>query len=95
MDFCSTTIGKEAEAATKALQPGGVLLMENLRYHEEEMSGDITFSKNLSKLGTFYVNDAFGTAHRAHASTSIIAQFFKEKKCFGSLLEKEVLAFLW
>ena len=92
VDFCSTTIGEEAEAATKALQPGGVLLMENLRYHEEEMSGDITFSKNLSKLGTFYVNDAFGTAHRAHASTSIIAQFFKDKKCFGSLLEKEVLA---
>mgnify|MGYP003944990645 CR=1 FL=1 len=66
--------------------------MENLRYHEEEMSGDMTFSKKLSKLGTFYVNDAFGTAHRAHASTTIITQFFKEEKCFGSLLEKEVLA---
>lgn len=65
--------------------------MENLRFHEEETKGDLTFAEQLSNLGTVYVNDAFGTAHRAHASTTIMAQFF-EKKCFGKLLEKEVLA---
>jgi phosphoglycerate kinase len=69
-----------------------VLLMENLRFHEEETEGDLLFSKQLAQLGTIYVNDAFGTAHRAHASTTIMAQFFNEKKCFGALLEKEVLA---
>ena len=90
VDFCSTTIGEEAEAATKALKPGGVLLMENLRYHKEEMSGDITFSKNLSKLGTFYVNDAFGTAHRAHASTTIVADFFPGEKSCGYLIKSEM-----
>ena len=66
--------------------------MENLRYHNEELNGDENFSRQLSKLGTIYVNDAFGTAHRAHASTTIIAKFFKNKKCIGALLEKEINA---
>ncbi|MFQ3341711.1 MAG: phosphoglycerate kinase [Flavobacteriaceae bacterium] len=90
--FCGTSVGKDAEAAAKGLLAGEVLLMENLRYHDEEIAGDLAFSEQLSRLGSIYVNDAFGTAHRAHSSTTIIAQFFKEHKCFGSLLEKEVLA---
>lgn len=91
VSFSEHCLGSEAEALTAALPAGGVLLMENLRFHEEETKGDLTFAEQLSNLGTVYVNDAFGTAHRAHASTTIMAQFF-EKKCFGKLLEKEVLA---
>lgn len=91
VSFSEHCVGSEAEALTAALPAGGVLLMENLRFHEEETKGDLTFAEQLSNLGTVYVNDAFGTAHRAHASTTIMAQFF-EKKCFGKLLEKEVLA---
>ena len=72
------------------LEPGEVLLLENLRFYDEEKNGDLGFAEQLSKLGDIYVNDAFGTAHRAHASTTIIAQFFKGKKCFGSLLAKEI-----
>ena len=90
--FCSTSVGTEAEAASNGLDRGEVLLMENLRFHKEETSGDVIFSEKLARLGTVYVNDAFGTAHRAHASTTIIARFFGKNKCFGSLLEKEVLA---
>ena len=90
--FCSTSVGTEAEAASNGLDQGEVLLMENLRFHKEETSGDVIFSEKLARLGTVYVNDAFGTAHRAHASTTIIARFFQKNKCFGSLLEKEVLA---
>jgi phosphoglycerate kinase len=67
-----------------------VLLLENLRFHAEETAGDVEFSKKLAKLGDVYVNDAFGTAHRAHASTTIIAQFFPENKCFGLLLAREI-----
>ncbi|MEK9739973.1 MAG: phosphoglycerate kinase [Flavobacteriaceae bacterium] len=92
VQFCSTTVGQAAEKKAANLNPGEVLLMENLRFHEEETEGDLLFSKQLAQLGTIYVNDAFGTAHRAHASTTIMAQFFNEKKCFGALLEKEVLA---
>jgi phosphoglycerate kinase len=92
VEFCTTTVGSAAEAQAKALEPGSILLMENLRFHEEETAGDVPFSEQLSRLGTIYVNDAFGTAHRAHASTTIIARFFEENKCFGHLLEKEVLA---
>ena len=92
VEFCTTTVGSAAEAQAEALEPGAILLMENLRFHEEETAGDVSFSEQLSRLGTIYVNDAFGTAHRAHASTTIIARFFEENKCFGSLLEKEVLA---
>ena len=66
--------------------------MENLRFHAEEEKGDKNFAEQLSKLGDIYVNDAFGTAHRAHASTTIVAQFFPEKKCFGFLLAKEIEA---
>ena len=66
------------------------MLLENLRFHEEEKQGDKDFAEQLSKLGDIYVNDAFGTAHRAHASTTIVAQFFPEAKCFGHLLAKEI-----
>ena len=75
--FSSTCVGEEAEKKAKKLKAGEVLLMENLRYHNEELNGDENFSRQLSKLGTIYVNDAFGTAHRAHASTTIIAKFLK------------------
>ena len=90
--FSKNCIGEIAQSQASLLKPGEVLLMENLRYHNEETSGDLAFSKELSKLGTIYVNDAFGTAHRAHSSTTIIAQFFNHNKCFGRLLEKEVLS---
>jgi len=90
--FCKNCIGSEAESKAASLLPGEVLLMENLRFNQEETKGDLLFSKGLSKLGTIFVNDAFGTAHRAHASTTIIANFFQNNKCFGSLLEKEVMA---
>ena len=88
--FASDCIGEIAENAAKNLQPGEILLLENLRFYAEEEKGDVEFSKKLATLGDIYVNDAFGTAHRAHASTTIIAQFFKEAKCFGYLLAKEI-----
>ncbi|MEL1247011.1 phosphoglycerate kinase [Flavobacterium helocola] len=88
--FASDCIGEIAENAAKNLQPGEILLLENLRFYAEEEKGDVEFSKKLASLGDIYVNDAFGTAHRAHASTTIIAQFFKEAKCFGYLLAKEI-----
>ena len=88
--FASHCIGEIAENAAKNLQPGEILLLENLRFYAEEEKGDVEFSKKLASLGDIYVNDAFGTAHRAHASTTIIAQFFKEAKCFGYLLAKEI-----
>ncbi|CAI8305572.1 MAG: Phosphoglycerate kinase [Bacteroidota bacterium] len=92
VQFCDEVVGEKAEAQALALQPGEVLLLENLRFHEEETKGDEVFSAALAKLGTVYVNDAFGTAHRAHASTTIVAQFFAEKKCFGHLLSGEIEA---
>ena len=88
--FAENCVGEEAEAMANALQPGEILLLENLRYHEEEKQGNLEFAEKLSKLGDIYVNDAFGTAHRAHASTTIVAQFFPEAKCFGHLLAKEM-----
>jgi len=88
--FVSDCIGEEAEAASANLEPGQILLLENLRFHDEEKQGDINFAKALSKLGDIYVNDAFGTAHRAHASTTNIVQFFNENKCFGLLMAKEI-----
>ncbi|MDX1271908.1 phosphoglycerate kinase [Bizionia paragorgiae] len=88
--FVSNCVGAEAEEAAANLQPGELLILENLRFHDEETAGDTAFAEQLSKLGDIYVNDAFGTAHRAHASTTVIAQFFPGKKCFGSLLEKEI-----
>ena len=88
--FIDDCIGEKVEKAVTELEPGEVLLLENLRFYDQEKNGDLAFAEKLSKLGDIYVNDAFGTAHRAHASTTIIAQFFKDKKCFGSLLAKEI-----
>ncbi len=90
--FSEDCIGDEATQKAKNLKPGQVLLLENLRYYNEEKQGDVAFAEALSKLGDIYVNDAFGTAHRAHASTSIIAQFFPGNKCFGYLLEQEIIS---
>ena len=90
LKFIEECVGDDAEKAAAELQSGEVLLLENLRFHPEEKAGDKDFAKQLSKLGDIYVNDAFGTAHRAHASTTIIAQYFPENKCFGLLLAKEV-----
>jgi phosphoglycerate kinase len=88
--FSPDCIGNEAVKAVKELQAGEILLLENLRFYAEEEAGDVEFAKELAFLGDIYVNDAFGTAHRAHASTTIIAQFFPENKCFGLLLAKEI-----
>jgi len=88
--FVDDCVGSAAEAAAAELEPGEILLLENLRYHPEETAGDEAFAKALASLGDVYVNDAFGTAHRAHASTAVIAQFFPEQKCFGHLLAKEI-----
>lgn len=88
--FVSECVGEKAESAAENLQPGEVLLLENLRFHKEEEAGDKAFSEKLAKLGDIYVNDAFGTAHRAHASTTIIADFFPQNKCFGYLLAQEI-----
>jgi phosphoglycerate kinase len=90
IQFAADCIGEVAETAAKNLQPGEILLLENLRFYAEEENGDVAFSKKLAALGDIYVNDAFGTAHRAHASTTIIAQFFQDAKCFGYLLAKEI-----
>jgi phosphoglycerate kinase len=88
--FVSDCVGEIAEKTSADLKMGEVLLLENLRFHPEEEKGDEAFAKKLSKLGDVYVNDAFGTAHRAHASTTIIAKFFPENKCFGSLMAQEI-----
>lgn len=88
--FVNNCVGEEAEQAVANLEPGKILILENLRFHEEETKGDKDFAEQLSKLGDIYVNDAFGTAHRAHASTTVVAQFFPENKCFGYLLEQEI-----
>ncbi|SHK26255.1 phosphoglycerate kinase [Epilithonimonas mollis] len=90
--FVDESVGEKAEEAANALQPGEILLLENLRFHNEEEKGDPAFAEKLSKLGDAYVNDAFGTAHRAHASTAVIAQFFPSTKFFGLLMEKELVA---
>lgn len=88
--FASDCRGEVAQNAADNLQPGQILLLENLRFYPEEEAGDVAFAKELASLGDIYVNDAFGTAHRAHASTTIIAQFFPNDKCFGLLLAKEI-----
>ena len=92
VQFSSDAIGEEAEQKAAALKPGEILLLENLRFHNEEEKGDRDFAEKLSKLGDAYVNDAFGTAHRAHASTAILADFFPSTKFFGLLLSKELEA---
>ena len=88
--FVSDSVGTEVEAVVANAQPGDVILLENLRFYAEEEKGDENYAKQLANLGDVYVNDAFGTAHRAHASTTIVAQFFPENKCFGFLLAKEI-----
>jgi phosphoglycerate kinase len=88
--FVNSCVGADAEAAVATLKPGEVLILENLRFHKEETAGDLAFSEQLSKLGDIYVNDAFGTAHRAHASTTVVAQFFEEKVA-GLVMEAELV----
>src|SRR5690606_32122619 len=90
VQFADDCIGSEAVEKAKNLKSGGVLLLENLRYYKEEEAGDVAFSEKLASLGDVYVNDAFGTAHRAHASTTIIAQSFPDNKYFGLLLAIEI-----
>mgnify|MGYP003322194635 FL=1 len=87
--FSQDVIGEDAIKKSSELKRGEVLLLENVRFHNEETTGDIDFARDLSKLGDCYINDAFGTAHRAHSSTTVVAGFFKDK-FFGKLLEKEV-----
>ncbi len=89
--FVEDCVGDTVKQAVDALLPGEILLLENLRYHPEEKAGDSGFAEQLAAFGDIYVNDAFGTAHRAHASTAIIAQFFPENKCFGNLLASEIV----
>ncbi|PVW15155.1 phosphoglycerate kinase [Marixanthomonas spongiae] len=88
--FVDDCVGETVEQAVADLKSGEILLLENLRYHPEEKQGDRAFAEKLAKLGDYYVNDAFGTAHRAHASTAIIADFFPDNKCFGLLLASEI-----
>lgn len=91
VNFADDCIGKSAVELAGELKPGEVLLLENLRFYKEEEKGDKEFAKKLANLGDVYVNDAFGTAHRAHASTAVIAQFFpKDKRMFGLLMESEI-----
>lgn len=88
--FADDCIGEQAVTMAAGLEARDVLLLENLRFYKEEEKGDAAFAKKLADLGNFYVNDAFGTAHRAHASTAIIAQYFPENKCFGYVMAKEI-----
>ena len=90
VQFSKDTIGPGVEAKAQALQPGQVMLLENLRFYDEETKGDEQFANALSTLADCYINDAFGTAHRAHASTTIVAQFFPKAKYFGYLLAQEI-----
>ena len=90
--FAKDSIGEKTEKLVKSLQPGQVLMLENLRFYKEETEGNKLFAQKLASYADYYINDAFGTAHRAHASTTIIAQFFKNKKFSGHLLSKEVEA---
>ncbi|HMG11162.1 MAG TPA: phosphoglycerate kinase [Mucilaginibacter sp.] len=90
VEFANDCIGAEAVEKSKELEKGEVLLLENLRFYKEEEKGDVAFAEKLSKLGDVYVNDAFGTAHRAHASTAVVAQFFPDAKFFGYLMAAEL-----
>ncbi|HLT88890.1 MAG TPA: phosphoglycerate kinase, partial [Sphingobacterium sp.] len=90
VQFANDCIGEEAIQKSAALKAGQVLLLENLRFYKEEEKGDVGFAEKLAKLGDVYVNDAFGTAHRAHASTAIIAQFFPSNKYAGYLMAAEI-----
>jgi len=88
--FADDCIGATAAELSANLQAGEIVLLENLRFYQNEEKGDVEFAEKLSKYGSFYVNDAFGTAHRAHASTAVIAQFFSGKKCFGYVMANEI-----
>lgn len=89
--FAENCVGPAAQSAAAALQPGEILLLENTRFHEEEEKGDEAFAQQLASLADIYLNDAFGSAHRAHASTTIVAKYFPpERKGFGFLMEKEL-----
>lgn len=88
--FVNDSVGADVEKVVADAKAGDVILLENLRFYKEEEAGDEAFAEKLSKLGDIYVNDAFGTAHRAHASTTIVAKFFPNDKCFGLLLAKEI-----
>ena len=88
--FSEDCIGDKTNKTAESLLPGQVMLLENLRFYKEETQGDYGFAKALGSLGDFYINDAFGTAHRAHASSTVIAEFFPNNKCFGYLLAKEI-----
>ena len=90
--FVEDAVGEQVDEAYANLENGEILLLENLRFYSEETKGDSAFAEKLSKYGDIYVNDAFGTAHRAHASTTIVANYFTENKCFGNLLAKEIKA---
>ena len=90
VQYADDCIGEQASEKAAKLKPGDVLLLENLRFYKEETKGDIAFAEKLSKLADVYMNDAFGTAHRAHASTAIIADFFPEEKMFGYVMSNEV-----
>ena len=92
LKFCPDCLGEDATNMAGNLKPGEILLLENLRFYEEEEKGDLKFAEKLSKYADAYVNDAFGTAHREHASTSVIAQFFPKTKFFGLLMAKELEA---
>jgi len=89
-DFASDCMGAETRQKCDSLKPGQVLLLENLRFYKEEEKGDADFAKKLSELGDFYVNDAFGTAHRRHASTAVVAEHFQGKRCAGFLMADEI-----
>ncbi len=88
--FADDCIGEEAFSLSASLKPGEILLLENLRFHKEEEKGDAAFAEKLAAHGDIYVNDAFGTAHRAHASTAVIARYFPENKCFGYVMANEL-----
>lgn len=88
--FSNDCIGEGAEYLSRNLKPGEVLLLENLRFYKHETAGDLNFAEQLANHGDFYVNDAFGTAHRGHASTTMVANFFTNKKAFGLLLQNEI-----
>ncbi len=90
--FVDDCVGEKVDEAYANLESGEILLLENLRFYGEETNGDAEFAEKLSKYGDVYVNDAFGTAHRAHASTTVVANYFAENKCFGYLLAKEIKA---
>jgi phosphoglycerate kinase len=92
VSFSNSCVGQEAENASTNLGRGEILLLENVRFFKEETDGDRAFAESLAKLGNCYVNDAFGTAHRAHASTAIIADFFPNDKMFGLLMEAEIVS---